>query len=77
VNLESYSYIDSLKPTGIVVRDFNNDTCIHIAVVFLINDSFGILFVYENGSQPYGITAGDFNNDGYSDIVGLIKLLII
>lgn len=65
-------------PTGIVVRDFNNDGVLDVAaslvfsgeVVITVNDGAGNLTEtarYTVGS-PEGIIAGDFNADGLTDL---------
>ena len=72
---------DSL-PRSLVIKDFNNDNQLDIAVVNYGTNNVGILLGYGNAtfaiqktfttginSQPLSIVAGDFNNDTYIDIV--------
>ena len=81
-NQEPYSIDDNQGPTRIATDDFNHDTFLDIAIVFLYSDSLGILLGYGNGSfmtmisyslgngsGPFGIAVGDLNNDGHLDIV--------
>jgi hypothetical protein len=78
----TYSSIDNIHPTGIVVNDFNNDNYLDIAATFLRtnkivillgcgNGSFTMMMAYStgSGSKPRGIVAGDVNNDDRFDIV--------
>ena len=77
-----YSSNDSLRPIGIVVRDFSNDGFDDIASAFYLSHRINIYLGYGNGSfiltmtypmgdeaAPYAITAIDLNNDGQADIV--------
>ncbi|CAF3705816.1 unnamed protein product [Adineta steineri] len=81
-NQQIYSNKNSLKPTDIIIENFNNDKYPDIAVTFSGNDSLGIFFgskygnlnnmsIYSTGnnSQPNSLKTGDFNNDGQLDIV--------
>ena len=68
-------------PCSIVLKDFDRDQNIDIAVVNRGTDSFGVFLGYGNGkfrrltvfstgarSRPSSIVAADFNHDGHLDI---------
>jgi hypothetical protein len=70
------------SPEEIIVADFNNDSCLDIAVANRINHNVGVFFGNGNGtfsiqttfftgdgSLPNSIAVVDFNNDSYLDIV--------
>jgi hypothetical protein len=78
----TYSTGDNSSPVAVVVRDFNNDFKLDIAVANLDNHNVGILLGYGNGSfanqltyfvgpasQPTWVAVGDFNSDNQLDIV--------
>jgi len=81
-NQGTYSSINSLGATGMVVSDFNNDTFLDIAAVFEKSNNLAILLGYGNGSfsaiisysignhsSPSDMAMGDFNKDSRLDIV--------
>ena len=72
------------KPQLLVVKDFNNDTLLDIAVANYATNRIGVFFGNKNRTfadqrtfdigyrtNPYAIAYGDFNRDGQVDIISI------
>jgi hypothetical protein len=78
---QSESYPTGHDPKSLILRDFDGDSFLDLAVTNSGNHTFSLLFgngngtfqtqrVYSTGieSYPWGIASGDFNNDTFLDI---------
>jgi hypothetical protein len=81
LTFQSETYSIGHDARSLIVRDFNRDSLLDLAVTNYENHTISVLFnkgngtfrtqeIYSTGdeSYPWGITSGDFNNDTFLDI---------